>query len=101
MSNALLEAMAMEVPVIASAIPGNDEVVTDGQNGLLVPYGDAAALAAAIASLVERPDARRTFGEAARRLVVERYSAPAMVRRMEGLYAGLQRGGQAGAAPPV
>jgi glycosyltransferase involved in cell wall biosynthesis len=89
MSNALLEAMAMARPVIATAVSGNAEVVEDGRSGLLVPVGDAVALEAAVARLLRDPGMRRALGRAARRRVVDEYSAPAMVRRMEDLYARL------------
>jgi phosphatidyl-myo-inositol alpha-mannosyltransferase len=51
----LLEAMASSVPVVASDIPGFDEIVTDGLDGLLVPPGDADALASGIARLLDDP----------------------------------------------
>jgi len=51
----LVEAMASSVPVVASDIPGFDEVVTDGLDGLLVPPGDADALASGIARLLDDP----------------------------------------------
>jgi len=89
MSNALLEAMAMERPVVATAVSGNAEVVEDGRSGVLVPVGDAPAMAAAAARLLADPALRRTLGRAARERVVSRYGAPAMVRRMEALYARL------------
>jgi glycosyltransferase involved in cell wall biosynthesis len=55
-----------------AAIP---EIVRDGQTGLLVPPGDAAALAGALSALVTDPKRRACLGEAARELVLERYDA--------------------------
>jgi glycosyltransferase involved in cell wall biosynthesis len=92
MSNALLEAMAMERAVVATAVSGNAEVIEDGRSGVLVPVGDAPAMAAAAARLLSDRAHRRTLGRAARQRVLERYSAPAMVRRMEALYARLLDG---------
>lgn len=64
-SNTLLEAMATGLPVIATAVGGNPELVTDGKTGLLFPVGDVNALVVAIATLVENPALRRDMGRAA------------------------------------
>jgi len=71
--NALLEGMASAHPVVASAVGGILDVVTDGQDGLLVPPGDVAALTDALLTLMRSPDRRRTLGEAARRTVASRF----------------------------
>lgn len=63
---ALLEAMADGCPVVASAVGGVPEIVTDGQDGVLVPAGDADALAAALRSLLSNPEAAARLGAAAR-----------------------------------
>ena len=63
----LLEAMAAAVPVVALAAPGVDEVVRDGENGQLLAPGDAAAFAAALRAMAERPgEAREAFCRQAR-----------------------------------
>jgi glycosyltransferase involved in cell wall biosynthesis len=59
---ALMEAMAVGVPVVATDVKGSREVVVDGENGFLVPLGDAAALADRLALLLERPALRRALG---------------------------------------
>ena len=82
----LLEAMARRVPVVASAVGGIPEVVTDGVDGLLVPPGDPGALAAATTRLLIDPDLRRRIGEAGYRTVADRFSIDAQVRRIEELY---------------
>ena len=82
----LLEAMARRVPVVASAVGGIPEVVTDGVDGLLVPPGDPGALAAATTRLLIDPELRRRIGEAGYRTVADRFSIDAQVRRIEELY---------------
>lgn len=62
----LLEAMATGLPVVTTTLTGNPEIVTDAVNGFLVPPGDAEALAAALACLLENPALRGQMGEAAR-----------------------------------
>jgi glycosyltransferase involved in cell wall biosynthesis len=89
MSNAILEAMAMEQPVVATDVGGTGEVVRHGQSGLLVPAKDPAALAAAILEVLEQPARAREMGRCGRQLVEEHFSAKAMVRQMEQLYADL------------
>jgi glycosyltransferase involved in cell wall biosynthesis len=61
----LLEAMALGCAVVASEIPGIDEAVVDGESGLLVPPGDAEALAVALGELLTDPDRRAKLGAAA------------------------------------
>jgi glycosyltransferase involved in cell wall biosynthesis len=82
----LLEAMAAERPVIATAIGGTDEVVIDGQSGLLVPPGEPAAMASAIRRLLEDPALRARLAAAGRARVTSEFSAPQMVRRVTELY---------------
>jgi len=64
--NVLLEAMAMQVPVISTPVSAIPELVEDRESGLLVPPGDVPALAAAIASLIDAPDLRRRLGRQGR-----------------------------------
>jgi len=89
MSNAILEAMAVEIPVVATSVGGTVEVVDHGHSGLLVPAQDPAALAAGIAGVVADPARAQAMGRVGRRIVEDRYSAQAMVRQMERLYDGL------------
>ena len=97
----LLEAMARRVPVIASAVGGIPEVVTDGVDGLLVPPGDPGALAAAATRLLTDTGLRQRLGAAGYRTVAERFSIDAQVRRTEELYdEELARAGVVNAAPP-
>lgn len=92
MSNALLEAMAMELPAVATAVGGNLEVVEEGRSGFLVEYPDAPAMAARVSELLGDPRLRASVGAAARARILAEYSAPAMVRKIEELYARLLDG---------
>jgi glycosyltransferase involved in cell wall biosynthesis len=66
---AVLEAFRVGVPVVATAVGGVPDLIRDGENGVLVPEGDAAALAAAILELLRDPARRRRFAESGRRVV--------------------------------
>jgi glycosyltransferase involved in cell wall biosynthesis len=87
LSNSLLEAMAVALPVVASDIPGNRVVVRHGHNGLLVPPGDVPALAASLARLLRDRQGRRAMGTAARRTILPRYG----IERVAGQYLDLYR----------
>lgn len=82
----LLQAMATGVPVVAAATGGIPEVIADGQTGRLVPPGDPAALAAALAEVLRDPGAAARRAEAARAFVAERFSRARCVDRMVALY---------------
>jgi glycosyltransferase involved in cell wall biosynthesis len=86
MSNALLEAMAVGLPVVATAVGGTPDVVVDGVTGLLVPPRDPSALAKALATLVRDPDLRRKMGQAGRERVLQHFSVERMVERTQNLY---------------
>ncbi len=75
--NTLLEGMALGRPVVATAVDGIPELVSDGETGALVPLDDVEALAAAIGRLLDDPALRRSWGEAGRRRVEEHFSAAA------------------------
>lgn len=68
----ILEAMAMERPVICTATEGQTDVVVDGVNGRMVPPGDADALRQAIVDVLENPELAAEMGKNGRRLVLER-----------------------------
>jgi len=82
----LLEAMNHRVPVIASAIGGITDIVEDGVSGLLVPPGDATALAAALERLARAPDLSVSLGDAGYRRLHERFSWEAITRRWVEVY---------------
>ncbi len=77
MPNALLEAMACEKAVIATAVGGIKEVVDDGKNGLLVDARDAEALARATLTLLASEEQRKALGQNARRTVLSRFTPQA------------------------
>jgi glycosyltransferase involved in cell wall biosynthesis len=82
----ILEAMARRRPVVASAVGGIPEVLTDGLDGLLVSPADPVALAEACIRLACSPAERARLGEAGRATVEARFSLDAMVRRIEDVY---------------
>ncbi len=87
MGRALVEAMAAGLPVIASRVGGIPAVISHEHTGLLVPPGNADALADAIRRLLDRPDWARQLGLAAGRSVDSRYGSRSMVRVIESIFA--------------
>ena len=85
-SNTILEAMATGLPVIASAVGGNGELVRDGQSGLLFPSEDVQALASAIVRLHTDRQAAQAMGRAGRAAVDQQYSLRAMVAAYQRVY---------------
>ena len=82
----LLEAMASNIPVVATRVGGIPEVVEDKKNGLLVPPGDSKSLAHAISTLLCNPSLGQQLASNALRKVNFEYSAEAMVQEHEKLY---------------
>jgi glycosyltransferase involved in cell wall biosynthesis len=68
-----IEAFATRTPVVATAVGGLAEIVTDGETGRLVPYGDEEALATAVRQLLNRPELRQKMMENARQVAEEKY----------------------------
>jgi glycosyltransferase involved in cell wall biosynthesis len=89
---ALLEGMAAGCAVVGSAVPGVREVIEDGVDGLLVPDGDAEALAAALERLLRNPDDAARMAANARAVALERHGRELMHQRYEALLLGLARG---------
>ena len=78
-SYAALEAMQAGLPVVASRIDGLEDIVADGETGILVPPDDAAALSAALDALARDPERARTMGLAGRDRVARRFDLETMV----------------------
>jgi glycosyltransferase involved in cell wall biosynthesis len=89
LSNVLLEAMALEMPVIASKVSGTEEVVDHKKNGLLIPPGSPEALADAMELVLTKPALALAWGRQARKRVQEHYSLDAVARKYTELYGSL------------
>ncbi len=85
-SNTILEAMASGLPVIATAVGGNPELVADGESGVLVGVDDDTAMAAALERYVDDRALRERHGRAGRALVEQHYSLSGMVAAYDRLY---------------
>ncbi|HTM53083.1 MAG TPA: glycosyltransferase [Pirellulales bacterium] len=86
LSNAIMEAMVCAVPVVATDIPGNRELVVHGQTGFLVQVGDRAGLARCAYKILEDPELGRRLGEAGCQRVVSQFSIETMVQKHVALY---------------
>jgi glycosyltransferase involved in cell wall biosynthesis len=86
LSLTLLEAMATGLPVVATSVGGNTEVVIDGTTGLLVPKADPSALAGAMLRILDEPLIADQMGRAARTRVEEHSDIRKMVSGYEDLY---------------
>ncbi|MFI5370969.1 MAG: glycosyltransferase [Candidatus Eisenbacteria bacterium] len=82
----LIEAMAMELPVVSTNCDGVLDIVVDGETGLFVPPRDGAALAAGLARLIADPLARARMGRAGRRRVLERFDEDHQTLAIERFY---------------
>lgn len=90
-SNTILEAMASGLPVIATNVGGNSELVDDQVTGILIPPADSPALARALEYYVDNPDRRKMNGSAARKRAVARFSIGAMIGQYQRIYDELLR----------
>ena len=86
LSNVLIEAMALEAPVVASDLPTLEDAVTDGETALLVPPADPARLAPAIVATLAGPDAARRRALAARERFMGRFTIGHVADQMVGFY---------------
>ena len=82
----ILEGMCFACPSVATRVGGIPEVIEDNVTGLLVPFGDAGALAGAVERLIQDPALRAALGRAAQQRARERFSAEVIVPRYEALY---------------
>jgi glycosyltransferase involved in cell wall biosynthesis len=86
MSNALLEALAAGTPVVATDVPGTNEIVRHEREALLVPLDDPVALAAALERLLTDEALARSLGSRGRERVAETFSLESMVDRYAALF---------------
>jgi glycosyltransferase involved in cell wall biosynthesis len=89
LSNALLEAMATALPVIATRVSGTADVVTDGEDGLLIPPESSESLAKAMATVMQQPDLARRLGQQARQKMLRAFSLDSVAQQYSELYASL------------
>ena len=85
-SNVLLEYMACKIPIVATRVGGNSELIEHMVSGLLVPYSDHLALADAICELIQNVELRNRLGTKARKIVAERYSWDKKIKEFESYY---------------
>jgi sugar transferase (PEP-CTERM/EpsH1 system associated) len=85
-SMAILEAMAAGVPVVATQVGGNVEIIPDRQHGILVPSGDVAALANALSETLSNQDAAIKMAKHGQARICEFFSEQHMIQRIEALY---------------
>ena len=85
-SNAIMEYMAAGLPVVATHVGGNPELVQHGKTGLLVPANDVTALAQAIKGLLLRPGTAVEMGHAGREFLIKEFSLDQMLRKTTQLY---------------
>jgi len=88
LSNAVLEAMSSGLPLVLSAAGGNPDVVTHGNNGLLIEPGNAAELAKGLSTLIESREICRSMGIRSRDRAVSEYSLTSVAARLLELYRG-------------
>lgn len=86
LGGSLIEAMALGMPIVASDLPAIREVVEEGGNAVLVPPGDAGALASSVSALLDDEDRRRRFGSRSRAIFEARFTLQRSVDRMADLY---------------
>lgn len=90
-SNAIVEAMAASLPVVACAVGGNAEAVEDGITGIVIPAEDTGALTTAISRLLSEPEMAVEMGAAGRARAAERFTTGAMMSRIVSAYRDLLR----------
>jgi len=84
--NTVLEAMAMEVPVVSTEVGGVPELIVSQENGLLCPVGDAEALADAVSTLLQQPQRRQEMVHKSRKRIEEKFNFSRRVRLLEDIY---------------
>ena len=90
-SNAIIEAMAGFLPVIATNVGGNAEAVVDGETGILVASEDVEGMASAMLKLLRNPNSAKVMGSMGRRRVLEQFTVEAMMTRVATTFDQLRR----------
>lgn len=98
-SNAILEKMAMGLPLVATDVGGNAEAVLDGYNGLLIPPNNVDAIANSLLALYHAPERRKMMGHCSRARIEEKFSLDQMLYQHEALYHALMAERSSAAAP--
>lgn len=98
-SNTILEAMSSGLPVIATRVGGNPELVQEGHTGILVPPAQPEAMGAAILDYIQNPERMREHGQAGRARVEREFSISRMVEAYMAVYDAVLRE-RAGSSPP-
>lgn len=88
-SNAIIEAMAAALPIVATDVGGNAEAVEEGVSGFIVPPEDPGALSTAISRLLSDPSLAKAMGEAGKQAVAEKFTAEAMMLAITSAYRNL------------
>ena len=84
--NCIMEAMALSIPVVATDIPGNRDLVVSGQSGYLVEVGNRAAFARFTMKLLDDASLRKKMGANGRQRIIDHFSTAEMIRRYDELY---------------
>jgi len=95
LSNALMEAMAARLPIVATAVGGNPELVRPGENGLLVPYGDPGSLADKLVELLSSEEGAAQMGRRGRARVEAELTLSRMAEGYGAVYRRLLEGAPA------
>ncbi len=90
-SNSIVEYMAASKPVVATRVGGAGECIDAGESGFLVGRGDINSMAKFIIKLLDNPEMRKSFGEAGRRIVLERFTLKLQMKRFHDMYETLLR----------
>ena len=86
MPNSVLEAMACALPVVATRVSGNIDLIDEGESGLLVPVSDPEALAEALVGLLHAPERARAMGLRSRQIVEQRFAVPSVLQQLLAAY---------------
>lgn len=82
----LLEAMACQLPIVATEVPGNIELIEHNKNGIFIPPKNASAISKAILDLLDDPDKRDKLGKNARKTIEDKFTWDAVSNRILGCY---------------